>query len=55
MPAFGIPPVSDPETRYAAQLDQLNAMGFTNKAVNIQALLQSGGNVEAAIERLLSG
>ena len=29
-------------------------MGFTNKQANIEALLATGGNVEAAIERLLN-
>jgi ubiquilin len=29
-------------------------MGFTNKNVNIEALKATGGNVEAAIERLLN-
>lgn len=29
-------------------------MGFTNKSVNIDALKATGGNVEAAIERILN-
>jgi ubiquilin len=29
-------------------------MGFTNKQANINALLATNGNVEAAIERLLN-
>ena len=44
-----------PEVMYASQLQQLNEMGFTNASSNIQALLATGGNVQAAIERLLQG
>ena len=29
-------------------------MGFTNKAVNLEVLQQTGGNVEVAVERLLN-
>ena len=29
-------------------------MGFSNKQANIEALTATGGNVEAAIERLLN-
>ena len=43
----------DPEERFKNQLQQLNEMGFTNKEQNIQALLATNGNVQAAIERLL--
>jgi len=49
------PPVAEPEQRFAVQLQQLNEMGFTNRQVNIQALLQTNGNVEFAIERMLNG
>ena len=28
-------------------------MGFTNESVNIDVLKQTGGNVEAAVERLI--
>jgi len=44
-----------PEQRFSVQLQQLQDMGFHNRAVNIQALLATAGNVEAAIERLLNG
>jgi ubiquilin len=30
-------------------------MGFTNASQNVRALLATGGNVEAAIEYILSG
>jgi len=43
-----------PEEKYKTQLEQLAAMGFTNKDVNIQALQATGGNVDAAVERILS-
>ena len=42
-----------PEILYRDQLAQLNAMGFTDAAANIQALIATGGNVNAAVERLL--
>jgi len=32
----------------------LNDMGFVNKEVNIEALTATGGNVEAAVERILT-
>eukprot|EP01035_Chromulina_nebulosa_P010858 gene10858-14557_t len=44
-----------PETRFASQLQQLQDMGFADRAANIQALLFTGGNVNAAVERLLGG
>lgn len=47
-------PVQDPETRFASQLEQLANMGFTNRTANIEELQRTGGNVEAAIDRLLS-
>ena len=43
-----------PEERFKDQLQSLNDMGFTNKQANIQALQATGGNVEAAVERLLA-
>jgi ubiquilin len=42
----------NPEEKYKTQLEQMEAMGFTNKQVNIDALKACNGNVEAAIERL---
>ena len=43
-----------PEERFKDQLVALNDMGFVNKEVNIEALTATGGNVEAAIERILA-
>lgn len=51
----GVPPAQDSEQRYAVQLQQLHDMGFQNRAVNVRVLQQTGGNVEAAVERLLMG
>jgi len=48
------PPV-DPAVRFASQIVQLNEMGFSDDARNIQALTQTQGNVNAAVERLLGG
>lgn len=59
--AFAFPPASLstsnelPEIRFQAQLSQLNDMGFFDADENIRALLATGGNVNAAIERLLNG
>lgn len=50
----GPEPVTDPETTYATQLQQLQDMGFVNREENIRALQATGGNVNAAVERLLS-
>ncbi|XP_053215050.1 ubiquilin-1-like [Panonychus citri] len=41
------------EERYQSQLEQLSAMGFTNREVNLQALVATFGDVNAAVERLL--
>lgn len=44
-----------PEEIYASQLMQLNEMGFYEFERNVQALRRAGGNVQGAIEILLSG
>jgi len=53
------PPPSAPaqaaEIRYAAQISQLCDMGFFDAEANLRALVATGGNVNAAVERLLSG
>ncbi|EPY52065.1 UBA domain-containing protein Dph1 [Schizosaccharomyces cryophilus OY26] len=43
-----------PEELYAQQLSQLNEMGFVDFESNVRALRRSGGNVQGAIESLLS-
>lgn len=54
----GAPPVETdnrpPEERYATQLSQLNDMGFFDFDRNVAALRRSGGNVQGAVEYLLS-
>ncbi|KAG7216526.1 hypothetical protein INR49_002013 [Caranx melampygus] len=52
--AGGGPSLQNPEVRFQQQLDQLNAMGFINREANLQALIATGGDVNAAIERLLA-
>eukprot|EP00252_Welwitschia_mirabilis_P021556 TRINITY_DN555_c0_g1_i10.p1 TRINITY_DN555_c0_g1~~TRINITY_DN555_c0_g1_i10.p1 ORF type:complete len:540 (+),score=124.91 TRINITY_DN555_c0_g1_i10:271-1890(+) len=42
-----------PEELYATQLAQLQEMGFYDTRENIRALTATGGNVHAAVERLL--
>ncbi|XP_046839317.1 ubiquilin-1-like [Xenia sp. Carnegie-2017] len=46
---------TSPEQRFRAQLEQLTSMGFSDHERNLQALIASGGDVNAAVERLLSG
>uniref|UniRef100_A0A1I7U6U3 Ubiquitin-like domain-containing protein n=1 Tax=Caenorhabditis tropicalis TaxID=1561998 RepID=A0A1I7U6U3_9PELO len=46
--------VPNPEQAYAAQLEQLQSMGFSNRARNIAALTASLGDLNAAVERLLN-
>ncbi|CAN0321805.1 unnamed protein product [Lampetra planeri] len=45
--------IVSPEVRFRSQLDQLQAMGFVNRDANLQALIATGGDINAAIERLL--
>ena len=50
------PPSSEPpEIRYASQISALCDMGFIDAEANVRALTATGGNVSAAVERLLSG
>lgn len=51
----GLPPAADPEAAYSTQLQQLQDMGFSDRQANIRALQATGGNVHAAVERLLAG
>lgn len=53
---LGAPPAppADPEAAYASQLQQLQDMGFFDREANLRALLATGGNVSAAVERLLA-
>mmetsp|Transcript_7788 Transcript_7788/g.15292 ORF Transcript_7788/g.15292 Transcript_7788/m.15292 type:complete len:97 (+) Transcript_7788:643-933(+) len=39
---------------YASQLSTLADMGFFDADANLRALMATGGNVQAAVERLLS-
>ncbi|XP_058718254.1 ubiquilin-1-like isoform X8 [Poecile atricapillus] len=45
--------LQNPEVRFQQQLEQLTAMGFLNHEANLQALMATGGDISAAIERLL--
>ncbi|KAM2291871.1 hypothetical protein ACFXTI_026688 [Malus domestica] len=47
------PPDVPPDELYAAQLSQLQEMGFFDRQENIRALMATAGNVHAAVERLL--
>lgn len=46
-------PSLPPEERYRSQLEQLTSMGFVNRDANLQALIATFGDVNAAVERLL--
>ncbi|GAU94666.1 hypothetical protein RvY_06396 [Ramazzottius varieornatus] len=46
-------PLAPPEERFRAELETLQQMGFTNRQANLQALLATFGDVNAAVERLL--
>ena len=50
----GLPPARPPAQLYATQLEQLAQMGFVDADANVAALRETGGNVHAAVERLLS-
>lgn len=50
---IGANPDVPPEQLYAAQLSQLQEMGFFDTQENLRALSAVGGNVNAAVERLL--
>jgi ubiquilin len=52
--APAVPPVANPEEAYSSQLQQLRDMGFFDQAENVRALQATGGNVNAAVERLLA-
>ncbi|XP_053467954.1 ubiquilin-4 [Ictalurus furcatus] len=51
--AGGSASTQTPEVRFQQQLEQLSAMGFINREANLQALIATGGDINAAIERLL--
>ena len=40
------------ETHFRVQLEQLRALGFLNPEANLQALIATGGDVDAAVEKL---
>jgi ubiquilin len=52
--AMPLPPaaLAEFEQRYASEISQLEAMGFTDRAANIEALRVCDGNVELAINYL---
>lgn len=53
VPTSAPAPVEDPAVKYANQVQQLQAMGFSDDAANLEALKKTNGNVNAAVERLL--
>ena len=48
-------PAVSPEIHFASQISQLCDMGFFDTEANVRALTATGGNVNAAVERLLGG
>ena len=55
-PAAGAGPVdwTQYEARFASQLAFMSEMGFQDKEANIAALLAAGGNVDAAVDRMIA-
>lgn len=53
-PATPAPTQEELENRFSEQLTQLRDMGFIDTSRNIQLLLQTGGNVDIAVDRLLN-
>jgi ubiquilin len=49
-----MPPAGDPKVLYAPQLAELKSMGFLNEEFNLEALQATHGNVDAAIERIIT-
>lgn len=49
----GAPQVA-PRERFKEQLEQLSSMGFPDEEANLRALLQTNGQVDAAINIILS-
>lgn len=43
-----------PEQRYEPQMEQLVSMGFLNREINLQALIATFGDINAAVEKLLA-
>lgn len=52
---LGAPPAppANAESAYSSQLQQLHDMGFFDRDSNLRALVATGGNVHAAVDRLL--
>jgi len=48
------PPRQPTAAMYAPQLEQMRSMGFYDEAANLRALHATGGNVSAAVERILN-
>ena len=44
----------NPREAYKEQNERLKEMGFINEEENFKALEKTGGNVDAAVERLLN-
>ena len=44
----------DPKVAFADQNQKLKDMGFINEDLNLEVLKQTGGNVDAAVEKLLN-
>ena len=53
-PAAPAAPPASPGQLYASELQTLTEMGFFDTDANLRALVATGGNVQAAVERLLS-
>ena len=52
---FQEPTIDQLRSQYGTQNNQLKEMGFFDEEKNLRTLYQTGGNVEAAVERILNG
>tara|TARA_B110000208_G_scaffold98877_1_gene123484 strand:- start:289 stop:831 length:543 start_codon:yes stop_codon:yes gene_type:complete len=55
LPPDAVTAPAAPAEPYAAQLASLDEMGFTDRSAALRALTAANGDVDVAIERLLSG
>nr|XP_043890049.1 ubiquilin-2-like [Solea senegalensis] len=53
-PQLQAPQLQAAEVRFQRQMEQLHTMGFINQEANLQALMDAGGDVNAAIDRLMN-
>ncbi|RYY38978.1 hypothetical protein EON62_00095 [archaeon] len=48
-------PTRPPAELYAAQLEEMESMGFADRAQNLRALSRSGGDLQRAVNFIMDG